>query len=131
MRQTGAVTMKRWNALAVAVVVSAGLAVVAPPSTVSATQATSKTGTIIGIASPCTGTFLSNRQSAKLRIKVTLAEASRITGTEIVHGLHEFRFTVLPGNYVVSSNQSPGAPVRDVVLEAGKIVRASTTCLLA
>jgi hypothetical protein len=100
-------------------------------SSASAASRSAGKGIVTGIAVPCTGTFLSSKQSAGLRIRVTLRKGSQTIATKTVSGDHAFRFAVQPGRHVLSSNQGTGGPPVPVNVAAGTTIRASTTCYLS
>lgn len=90
----------------------------------------STAGTVTGVASPCIGSGVTSAEYANLPVEVTLTQASHTIASQTVKGKHVYRFTALPGTYVVSTHEGQGSmPVRLALSSSGVArVNIPSTC---
>lgn len=81
----------------------------------------SKTSVITGTATPCVGLTTLGPYD-KLPVRVTLETGSQVAAHQSGHGTMTFRFSVAPGQFQVSSDQSGTSPV-GVAVQSGKTTR--------
>ena len=80
-------------------------------------------GVVTGIATPCHPQAYGN--PASVPVTVTITAYGKTIATQTVTGSHTYRFVVLPGQYVVSSNGVGSTPPATVGVKAGEVVRAN------
>jgi len=67
-------------------------------------------GSMSGYAPPCEGAYISQQGVRAVKVRVALTQHERVVKVQTVTGSHTYHFTVLPGIYVVRSDQGGTTP---------------------
>ena len=78
-------------------------------------------GIVTGFAAPCTGIAISNYHYNRLPMLVTLTRANKVVAKQAGHGTVNFRFSVSPGTYVLSSTRD--FPSKTIVVLNGQTTK--------
>lgn len=80
-----------------------------------------KLGVVTGSATPCVGAA-SSYAYRRIPVRITLTKGSQIVAHQSGHGTVTYRFSVAPGKFQVSSDQSGTSPVT-VTIRSGATIR--------